>query len=544
MEKIKIPIVDNIENAESVIIIQPYDYISEEYLFQIIHKLEERKIPYQINLMDEEFSLPIKFQSKKAVQVITNIREKLINEYTEKIFSFSSFETLQNNIQFFLFNKPTTSLKIISLELKNIGLFEDATFQFHKKATVLVGLNGTGKTTILRSLGLGLIGSHHDSTPLDSIRSLLDIKQWSQENQKKENGIIKVTCEINSKIIETEIVLSVNEESGKITCSSKGTSNLFNGAFLKVPMIGFGQQRKQFSPTEKKKDFVDVSFPSINDITNLINNNEDDRLHSFVSWIANIKNESQKKGKENKAELIFLAFQIFSEIADEIIQFQELKNIDPLNLWITTKESPSGIPIEYSSQGFQTIMGWIGYIIERMNEAYPSSKDFKSEPAIVIIDEIDSFLHPKWQQNVLKVLMKTFPNMQIIASSHSPIVIDGLDKNQVIALRYNEKYKKIEAKVNLVDIWAWDYEEILLKLFDVYQIPKEYQAAVIEKMEAIRSKPFQTEKDKKELEDYQRLLDRLEESRIYNNEIEQIKKTLKEKEAQLDRLIEKYEKKV
>ncbi|MCB1192644.1 MAG: AAA family ATPase [Leptospiraceae bacterium] len=538
LTELSINTTDKIEDADSAVFIQPYDFIkNKDEVQELIQSIQGKAIPFQIYVMDEDFPLPVKYQSSKESDEIDKIYNTL-KTYPEKNLNFfPSMESLQNDLQLFLASKSVL-VKLVNLELENIGLFARETFHFDREISVIIGTNGTGKTTILRSLALGLIGNKHKTTPNESLRTLWNIRQWKLEGNEK--GIIKIQYEINSKHYENSIEFSRDEKSGEIFIHSKNTDTLFNGSFLKLPIIGFGQQRKLLSSAEKKKDFLDVIPASINDITNLITNKEDERLHSFVSWIANLKNESQKEGRQKKESLIHLAFEILSKITGEDFQFKELKNVDPLEVWITTSESPDGIPIEYASQGCQTIMGWVGYIIERMYESYPYSDNFTQEPAIVLIDEIDSFLHPKWQKKVLKVLKETFPNAQIIASTHSPLVVDGLEKNQVMQLSYEEKNKTINVTRNPVDIWAWDYEEILLKLFDVYQEPELYESLIVEKMEAIQSKGKCTESEKEELERLQELLDRIEESRIYKDEIEQKRKELREKEEFLNRLIEKY----
>lgn len=530
----------DLEQADCAIFIQPYDYrISFEEIKPIIDEIEKRNIPFQFYLMDEEFPLPVKFQGKQNPEDVNNIIHSIQRVYGKNINIFSSIQVLQKDIRSFLSSKPIM-LRIIGLELENIGLFQKEKFLFDKKTSVLIGTNGTGKTTILRALALSLIGSNHRTISEDSIKNLWNVKQWLLDKNQK--GIIKVQYEINNKKFENSIEYTKEDATGQVFISSKNTDTLFHDSFLRIPIIGFGQQRKLLSSGRKKKELEEINPASINDVINLITNSEDDRLHSFVSWIANLKNESLKTGRENKEKLIHLAFNILSQITKEVFRFQEIKTIDPLDVWIITQESPEGIPIEYASQGCQTVMGWVGYIIERMYEAYPYSSNFQYEPAIVIIDEIDSFLHPKWQKTILTALQKNFPNIQIIASTHSPIVVDGLEKNQIIQLSYNEKDKKIKAERNPVDIWSWSYEDILLKLFNVSREPKVYEELLLRKIETLKNKSFLTGTEKSDLEIYQEQLDRLEESRIFKDELAQEKKRLREQEQELKKLMEEYQK--
>lgn len=51
---------------------------------------------------------------------------------------------------------------------------------------------------------------------------------------------------------------------------------------------------------------------------------------------------------------------------------------------------------------------------------------------VVLIDEIDLYLHPRWQAGLVEALRKTFPSIQFIATTHSPVVLSGLAPHEVV----------------------------------------------------------------------------------------------------------------
>lgn len=61
----------------------------------------------------------------------------------------------------------------------------------------------------------------------------------------------------------------------------------------------------------------------------------------------------------------------------------------------------------------------------------------KKSPGIVLIDEIDIMLHPNWQRHVVPDLQRAFPNIQFIATTHSPFIVQSLSGSQLIILRQN-----------------------------------------------------------------------------------------------------------
>jgi energy-coupling factor transporter ATP-binding protein EcfA2 len=84
--------------------------------------------------------------------------------------------------------------------------------------------------------------------------------------------------------------------------------------------------------------------------------------------------------------------------------------------------TPSGaVPISELSLGYQTVFAWTVDLAWRLYTANPHSKAPLAQPAIVLIDEIDLHLHPRWQREIRRHLTTHFPGVQFIATTHSPI---------------------------------------------------------------------------------------------------------------------------
>ena len=99
------------------------------------------------------------------------------------------------------------------------------------------------------------------------------------------------------------------------------------------------------------------------------------------------------------------------------------------------------IPIESLSQGMTSLLSWVGILLQRLYEVhYDSSNvtDPKQEYALVLMDEIDAHMHPKWQQTLVAKLKRIFPNVQVIASTHSPLVVAGMPVSQIVRFERNE----------------------------------------------------------------------------------------------------------
>jgi len=86
-------------------------------------------------------------------------------------------------------------------------------------------------------------------------------------------------------------------------------------------------------------------------------------------------------------------------------------------------KTPSGIvPMSDLSLGYRVTISWIVDLAWTLFQRRPESRSPFAESAIVLIDEIDLHLHPKWQRQIRHHLLEVFPNVQFIVTSHSPII--------------------------------------------------------------------------------------------------------------------------
>lgn len=110
--------------------------------------------------------------------------------------------------------------------------------------------------------------------------------------------------------------------------------------------------------------------------------------------------------------------------------------------------------------GYQSSLSWIIDMCKRLFEAYPESDNPLEESAVALIDEIDLHLHPRWQRDIIGYLSKAFPNIQFIASTHSPTVLQSMpDVNLYVLTRRDGK--PVVAHSEITDFNGWSVEEIL-----------------------------------------------------------------------------------
>ena len=100
------------------------------------------------------------------------------------------------------------------------------------------------------------------------------------------------------------------------------------------------------------------------------------------------------------------------------------------------------------SDGERGVLALVLDLARRLSQANPSLDDPLSEGhAVVLIDELDLHLHPKWQRQIVHNLTKTFPRCQFIATTHSPFVIQSLQHGKLINLDLKESGEYAEKSI-------------------------------------------------------------------------------------------------
>jgi len=163
--------------------------------------------------------------------------------------------------------------------------------------------------------------------------------------------------------------------------------------------------------------------------------------------------------QKKQEELIRLQEQITpgptNKIIESVIQviskfMPEFKNLriqrHPLAMLID--KNGISLNIRQLSQGEQSLLALVADITRRLVLLNPSDDPLQGN-GIVLIDEIDLHLHPKWQQTVIPNLLKTFPNIQFIVTTHSPQVLSTVNSKCIRRLKQNEEQKII---VDIPDI--------------------------------------------------------------------------------------------
>ncbi len=323
-------------------------------------------------------------------------------------------------------------MHIERLELKNYAGFADFTLEFPTgNLCVLIGENGSGKTSILEAIQM-LTYAH-----LTSYQYKSDF--WKSKQKK------------DTDIKTSAIFIEINN--GSNATFSWGLSGLYvseyyydneqNNEYLRLDSQEYWRKvypLYQGLKNAKKKLLTEISMPNIQTRRNVFDEPKEVipiyDIDTFVKWykdlvlydvymIKKYKVDYSPKEAVEKAIMAFSGIKIDTQIGNSITDLAVffIKNEITLNF-------------EQLSQGEQKTINIIGQIVDAFAPPLKEDTgDILAFPGIVLIDEIETHLHPKWQREILPNLTKTFPNVQFIVSTHSPQIISSVPKEAIFLLK-------------------------------------------------------------------------------------------------------------
>lgn len=346
-------------------------------------------------------------------------------------------------------------MKIKEIKLKNVKGFKEFEFDFQPKInksslTVILGENGTGKSTILKSIinTLTVINSNYKGDLFDESDAYLDSNEIQIEgsyllneeelvqifkeeyllNPDLKNINIDMTIEIENN---NKIMLSVNNDEHKEQIINFGAA-LANPKFIGANIFYFDPFR--FLPNEVLDGPNSLQLPSSSREgalagTVLENKSLNNRFLYIKQWLINLDFIRLKSPtKEN-----LYIFDKVSKSFDILFSPFKFEGISDKGE-VLFSDGERTVEIDKLSEGFKSVFILIGEILFRLSLSNPDRKDFFNEESIILIDEIDCHLHPKWQVKILPYLMELFSNSQFIVTTHSPFITNNINKEFILKL--------------------------------------------------------------------------------------------------------------
>jgi hypothetical protein len=114
-------------------------------------------------------------------------------------------------------------------------------------------------------------------------------------------------------------------------------------------------------------------------------------------------------------------------------------------------------PIEWLSEGYRSVFAMIIDILREMLDHYERIEEAQG---VVLIDEIETHLHPRWKMQIMTSLRRALPRVQFIVTTHDPLCLRGMDDDEVVVLQRTEG-NKIRRLLDLPSIKGMSAEQLL-----------------------------------------------------------------------------------
>lgn len=409
----------------------------------ILKSEKKRSLTSKVRFVDASLS----YQPGRGKNTLTqeHIEDIIASSQNDGRYSFSAsvgeIESRNFNLDPTLYVKK--NLMISDVTIKNFRGYKDFSISMHPKLNVLVGENGAGKTSILEAIACGL-GPFLTAMP-----------------DAKGKQIRKSDVHVNSQglsdytsiAIETMSSLSwdiVTRGSTSKALPKIGTNALSRYANQLVefqsdyPLIVYYGTGRALTPSNSKV--------SINPFeTEVRGEGYDSALDARINygiiknWFSKIEvDELRKKDELRDHEFIHPAKRLISETVHVMVknatalEFNKKTN-DVVVHWTNHLGESLQLNLEQLSDGYRNVVALTIDLVRRAYLLNPDSNNPLAVTGIVLIDEIELHLHPRWQQKVLGDLIKLFPCIQFVVTTHSPQVLTTIRSDSIRVVSSGDK---------------------------------------------------------------------------------------------------------
>lgn len=330
---------------------------------------------------------------------------------------------------------------------------------------MLLGENAAGKSSILEAVALALLGTHQiQALGLDGKSFLRRNKAWKLIRKP---AVIKLSFVGDKK---PSVVLKIDRETG----------DFIGPETEQVVMLGYGP-RRFFNNLKgnRRRSGTAARLSTLFDPTAIIANPS--------AWLLNADERDFDAAVRALRHLLLLDERSFvtrpprgHRIGEEVM----------------FEVQGSTMPLERLSEGYRTVVATAVDIIRELLEYWP---DLSVARGVVLIDELDTHLHPRWKMRILERLRSALPGVQFISTTHDPLCLRGLFNGETQVLRRVDG-SPVEHIQDLPNVQGLTVEQLLTS--DYFGLLSTQDPSVEEEMiryVALASKELRTPEEEAEL---------------------------------------------
>lgn len=380
-------------------------------------------------------------------------------------------------------------MRIESLYLKNIGPFLEADLDFigsnnKTPVTIITGENGTGKTIILdaiRGILLGMFNKIQRKIERQQIDynivgvfnyegNLISLKS---NNKDSNSGGFSVEEKINNS------VTLYNMFSRKFLYSNTG-QDLWITNYWTSKTTNEKLELKSLTSLEPEKYLIG----------SLDGEQSNVEVLKIITYFDYLKSSDNLKEKTEGAFL----FETLKRIIKLSLLEGEFRYVERKTLMPIVSQNGFEVSLDKLSSGNLYLIQRLVTLLGQMYSVYTLNniklEEMLLTPGLLLIDEAENHLHPKWQKTFLKSILEIFPNLQIIVTTHSPFIVSSVENARVYVCKSMKDHSVV---VDETDIYSnMPIEEILSSpIFETLSFNDTISKLIEERKNAIEAGNFE-----------------------------------------------------
>lgn len=341
-------------------------------------------------------------------------------------------------------------LRLKGVRIKNFRAIRDANIPLDPQLTVLIGDNATGKTAILEAIVTALRPLLREIYSTVRLQPEIVVSDFSVETRGDLLGDPTraqfLSIELDARIGEIGAEYRLDEQyvdRPKVRVDRKRApirylTDLLEGDST-APILAFyrddrgylanERSRLRHRPSADRRSAYKAAFGG-----RLV-------FEDAIRWFEDAENaelrEQRERGPAYRDTRLDAVRRAVEALIPEVSHLRMHGRPPQLTMTMRNEgQAPVLVTADQLSSGFRVMLALVMDIARRMADLNPHLDDPLASPGIVLIDEVDLHLHPRWQQLVVKGLLAAFPNVQFVMTTHSPQVLTTLREQNILRLQW------------------------------------------------------------------------------------------------------------
>jgi predicted ATPase len=422
------------------------------------------------------------------------------------------------------------------LDLRHLKRIDALSLDFRKpdgsprEWTVIIGKNGTAKTTILQAIALAAAGAFRADKLVDDIRESLPDKRLSLPDKQRVTAQIEADFTLGAA--DFALVAEPGEEPASAEAKRFGGPRQPLGlrSSLKIQAHAAVEGRSElFGDTGQRVEGydsdplmaarennagrwfvagygVDRRLPQISQAPERPPRPSIDRLRPLFqrwdllgpNWEGVLDEGLSQQYASLLKKILLRTENLVPGIVD--LELRGRRRSSERDLMVShrfvqrARGNDLKLPATWLSHGYQSVLAWVSDLVGQITLASGMVLPPEDMEGLVLIDEVDLYLHPSWQVGLVQALRETFPGMQFVVTTHSPILLTAFRREEVVVLDFDEHGNVVQGDtpkdprlMTATELYEW--------FFGIDQLYPSELGQKFDAYNSIAANPFRTDEE-------------------------------------------------